>query len=451
MKVFIKGKGEISLTKNDFIAAGGEGSVYAKNGIAYKIYNDKSKMIPLGKIQELSIVKNKNIIKPENIILDEKNNVIGYTMRFVSDTYALCQVFPKAFRQREGMTHQQSFNLVRKMQDLMKELHDNKILCVDFNEMNILCDNTFSDVYLIDVDSVQTPSFPATALMESVRDRHSNGTFNEGTDWFAFGITSFQTLIGIHPYKGKHASIKDIDERMKRNISVLNKDVSVPPVCYDFSVIPSNYLKWYEAIFEHGKRVAPPFGNEVLQLIVQKIQTITGNNKFDIKELKDFYSNVKILYNCVGIELVVTEKCVYLNNKELNNDNYFWCSISAKKNIPIFGKIKNKTLNLINAITLQDIPCNVETDQIVSYNNTLYIKSGESICIVEFVETGTNVIATFKKIANVMPNSTKLYEGVAIQNMLSSWYASVFPKAGHCYNINLKELQQYSKIIDAKK
>ena len=82
MKVFIKGKGEINLTQKDFIAAGGQGSVYGKGNTAFKIYAEPKHMLPINKIQELSVLKNRAIIKPEDVLLDEKNRIIGYTMPF---------------------------------------------------------------------------------------------------------------------------------------------------------------------------------------------------------------------------------------------------------------------------------------------------------------------------------------------------------------------------------
>ena len=54
MPSFKIGNTTVSLSNNDFLAKGGEGEVYVKGSTAYKIYTDKSKMIPAGKIQELS-------------------------------------------------------------------------------------------------------------------------------------------------------------------------------------------------------------------------------------------------------------------------------------------------------------------------------------------------------------------------------------------------------------
>ena len=58
MKVFLRGSGKkVSLLDKDFKAQGGEGRIYEKNGVIYKVYLDKSRMIPLGKIKELQLLK----------------------------------------------------------------------------------------------------------------------------------------------------------------------------------------------------------------------------------------------------------------------------------------------------------------------------------------------------------------------------------------------------------
>lgn len=451
MKVFIKGKGEVNLTQSDFIAAGGQGSVYGKGNVAFKIYTDPKNMLPVAKIQELSVLKNSAIIKPEDILLDDKNRVIGYTMPLLKNTYTLCQLFPKAFRQRENLSHTQMFELVKKLQEIIKHCHDSKILVVDLNELNFLADKKFKEIYAIDTDSYQTPSFHATAIMDSIRDRHSPNIFNEGTDWFSFAITSFQMIIGIHPYKGKHSKIKDIDERMLKNISVLNKDVALPPVCYDTQIIPPNYLKWYDAVLEQGKRLPPPFGNEFVQLVATKIKTIVGSNKFDIQEIKDYVDEVYNYIAFSGAEVITTEKNIVLNNKLLNSlPNYTTIGVSPKKNHIIFARVDNGKLRLFDLTAQKDIETNISSDDVMSYNGTIYSKISGTIVELQFIETGTNIVPTTKVTCQTMVNSTSVFDGVIIQNMLGSFYASIFPTSGLSYQINIKELKAYTKILDAK-
>lgn len=450
MKVFIKGKGEVNLTTKDFIAAGGQGSVYGKGGVAYKIYSEPKHMLPISKIQELSVLKSKFIIKPEDIILDEKSKVIGYTMPLLKDTYALCQLFPKAFRQRENLSHAQMFELIKKLQDIVKHCHDNKILIVDLNEMNFLADDKFKEIYAIDTDSYQTPSFHATALMESVRDRHSPNVFNEGTDWFSFAITSFQMFIGIHPYKGRHTTIKDMDDRMLKNISVLNKDVSIPPVCYDFKLIPSNYMKWYEAVLEHGKRLPPPFGTEFVQLVTAQIKTIVGNNKFDIQLIKDYLEPIIKFISYPGVEVVCTENKIFMNSKEFDRNMHTHIAITPKKNNVVAAKANSRKLSIFNYTSQQDIPCNINAEQVMVYNGNIYIKNGSDLVEVKFIETGKDINVTSVVVGQVMEHATQMFNGVVIQNMLGAKYATIFPSQGLTYQVNIKELAKYNKILDAK-
>ena len=54
MKYRIKGGGDVNLSKRNFVASGGEGSVYVSGRSAFKVYEKSSKMIPLGKIDELA-------------------------------------------------------------------------------------------------------------------------------------------------------------------------------------------------------------------------------------------------------------------------------------------------------------------------------------------------------------------------------------------------------------
>jgi hypothetical protein len=96
VKVTIKGPGTtFDLTKSNYVASGGFGSIHAQGSTAFKVFQDPAQIVPEAKIQELSVLQSNNIIKPENTLLDSKNKPIGFTMKFVPDTYTLCQLFPK--------------------------------------------------------------------------------------------------------------------------------------------------------------------------------------------------------------------------------------------------------------------------------------------------------------------------------------------------------------------
>jgi hypothetical protein len=403
-------------------------------------------MIPESKIQELKTITNKNIINPQDVLVDSKGKTIGYTMRFVKDTYTLCQMFPKAFKQRENISEKTTLQLVKYLRELIEHIHSKQILCVDLNEMNFLINNKFNEIFAIDVDSYQTKSFPASALMESVRDRHAkNNQFNEGTDWFSFAITSFQMFIGIHPYKGKHDTYKTLDERMIKNISVLNSNVSLPPVCLPLSVIPQNYIEWYTNVLEKGQRIAPPLDGIIQTNKTTNYKTITGNNSFNINEMFALPVGVNFIniYFNSGNTYILTDQGVFLNNKIIDSNVYTKILFTPKNNI-LIGYNNNKLY-----VNGAEVKISVEYDSVDFFNNKIYIKSGSSILELEFDEMKPSIQYT-KIIGNVMEKSTKHFSGCVIQRMLGSVYVGLYPKHSFFYELKCDELNAYKIFLDAK-
>lgn len=448
MEIFIKKKGRINLSKQNFVAAGGEAEIYAQSGTAYKIYTRAHQMLPLAKIQELSAISDSTVISPIDIAYDKSNNPVGYTMRYVSDTYALCQLFTKAFRDRNHISHEMMFKLIKQMQETINNIHSKNILIVDLNEMNFLIDKKFKEVYFIDVDSYQTPSFPATAIMDSIKDRH-NSMFSKNTDWFSFGIVSFQMFIGIHPFKGKHATLKTLDERMLANIPVFHKDVSYPSVCQPFDVIPQAYRDWYKAIFTSSKRLPPPTEGQIV-VVVAPVKTVEGNMNFDIIKFYTYSEDIVDFISLGGIEATTTTNGIYQKeNRLINNDKDVYIAITPKNNELVYSYINSGKVKLFVVKDNIEIDCNIDAEQITSYDGRIFIKNLDMLSEINFIELPHNTKVVPYQLSSVMTNSTKLYDGVAIQNMLGTYVAEIFPKKNFCYQIPIPELKGY-QIIDAK-
>ena len=406
-------------------------------------------MIPHAKMRELSSIQNTNVIKPEKIVLNKSQKPIGYTMKHIANTYALCQIFPKAFRDRTGMDTDNVLNLVQKMQKTISSIHKERILIVDLNEMNFLVNKKFDNIFFIDVDSYQTPSFPATAIMESIRDRH-NKTFSELTDWFSFGIVSFQMYTGIHPYKGVHPSLKGFDERMKANIPVFHKDVRFPKNVLPFDIIPQAYKDWYKAIFFEGKRLNPPTGPVEVIIVPVVIKTVAGNNNFEINEVFEYDSNIVKYLSIDGNRTTITSKGFYIEQKRTNQiNNNIHVAITPLTNKVITASLIDGNISLYNSSDETTPQHNIKAEEIMSYKGRIYIKNSDVVSEISFVEMGKNIHVVPKPVANVMENATKFYDGVIVQNVLGSFVASIFPESGMHYQIQCPEFKEY-QIIDAK-
>ncbi len=447
MQLRIPSKGDITLTQADFKAVGGQGSVYVKGGSAYKIYAEPKQMIPLAKLHELSAITQANIIRPLEVVFDQHNNAVGYTMRHIENAYALCQLFPKAFRQRTNLTPKVALALVRKLQAGVQHIHSKGILLVDLNELNFLVAEDFGELYFIDVDSYQTPSFPATALMESVRDRHAK-QFDESSDWFSFAVVSFQMFVGLHPYKGTYPKLKTMDARMQANISVLHPSVKIPAACLPFDVIPENWRDWYKAVFADSKRMPPPAtAQATITLATVQRQQQVGSHQFEMIELYEFDSEVLVQAH----NLTLTKHSVYAAGKRIAA---LPCHAAKVTTTPrqrhiLAAWLEDHRLRVRNLTTGMDLPADTQAEQLMLSAGRIYLKAGPSVLEVSFIELPNKLLIAATPVGNVLPNATQLFDGVAMQNLLGAYYASFFPTSGACYQARLKELDGY-QIIAAR-
>ena len=452
-RYFVQGKGEIRLTKADFKAQGGEGAIYVTGSTAYKIYNDPQRTIPKAKILELSVLAQPNIIRPMDIIIDPQNRPVGYSMLHVDRSYALCQLFPRAFRLRNNLTPETTLRLVRKLQEGVKHIHTKGILIVDLNELNFLVSEDFREIFFIDVDSYQTPSFPATVLMESVRDRHAH-TFTVNTDWFSFAVVSFQMFVGIHPFKGTYAPIQSLsdkdtklDARMRANISVLNAGVSVPPSCLPFSVIPPNYLDWYRAVFEEGMRLPPPENAQAfVALPVPIVRRNIVSGRIETTEIRDFDSEI-IWHDGV---ITITGKSVYFDGKIYPKPQFdVKVAVTPRLRHLITAYLEGTRLRVRDLTIGEDIACDIEVEEFMLSQGQFYIKQQENIFEIQFVELSQKILLGVRRAANATMKSTRMFEGLAIQSLLGANYASIPAKSGICHQVHLPELEGY-RILEAK-
>lgn len=465
MKVFIKGKKTpIILDKNDFVTQGGEASIYIHKNTVFKIYTDPTNVISESKVRELSVLNRLEIVRPVDTILDSKDKNIGFTMNFIPDTIPLCKLFTTDFWTRNRITTNFISKIIEKIVDVTSFIHGNHgFLIVDGNEFNYLIGSgsvPFEIPYFIDVNSYQTPSFPATAIMPTVRDFHTKG-FDHGSDWFSFAIVAFQLFSGIHPYKGKHPDFGkgDLEGRMKANVSVFHKDVTCPGPTRDFKSIPNNYLDWFMSVFENGIRTLPP--NKAGEAIkVQPGVQVLGNiDAFEWKET--FKANGDILYYAINgsTEIMkISDGTVSINKKSFILPNPSAEIVFSPKTVtPFFVYIDRNRLKIINSILGIDIiGNNFYAESMMVIDNKIYIHSIEKfieISIQEFIPG--KCIANVTISMNVLPLATTIFSGVAHMNVLGIHYM-IIPRPGNGSEISRMEMIKIEElfghqILDAKR
>lgn len=452
MKVIVQGQGVIDLTQKDFVASGGEGSVYARGVTAYKVFTNPSSMLPLGKITELAAITDPCVMKPETILLDPKSNTpIGYTTPFVKNALPLCQTFTRAFRERENLDHPQMLKLVVRLREMIESTHKAGVLVVDLNELNYLVEKTFHEIYGIDVGGYQTKHYPATALMPSVKDWSVKGnSFTEGSDWFSFACVAYQMFTGIHPYKGKHPTVHGLEERMRAGISVFDPSVTVPKVVYPLDVIPPGYRAWFKAVLQGGERIPPPVDPGAFLVAALVTRTVSGGALLEISEVQSFNEALLGFTEQGSTSVSWTANGVWLNLRPaLGPTPVKTVGFSPKLNHALVAWIEGADLKLFDATTAKMLPLDLRAEELMGYAGRIYVRSTDQIIEVLTNELGNQVVPSPKIVTHVLEHATKMYRGVVLQDLLGSAFVSVYPRSGASYQLRIPELEKY-KVIDAR-
>ena len=458
--------GVIALTDKHFLAAGGEGSIYVNGGKAFKIYHDSHKALSIQKIKELSVITDPHVITPKDIIYDvSTGEVLGYVTDFIDGVDPLLKFFTRTFKQDNNLSNSDILDLIKKMHLITSSIHSLNILIVDYNELNILVKNNGGlNPYYIDTDSYQTPSFKSHAVMNSIMDRkcarhvHGNLLYDPTiySDWFSFGVLSFWTLTGIHPYRARHPKYKpnQCAQQMDDNISVFDPQSKLPPSVSSFSsVIPNRLLGWYMDVFKNGNRSIPPLPDGTLPVVVPtNIVIVKGNADVEVNEFCYYSDNIINVNEIMGIKYVTTKKHIYSDQKELveytNRPNKMLIS-SATDGTVIVSTLCGNTVTfseLIRKINIGSISANG-----MFLRNGLIYTIGTNGKLIEngFTTLGTKVIHRLKELENISVLSSKIYEGCVIQNLLGNYYLTLPYDKGMSFSKHITQLSGY-RVIDAK-
>lgn len=452
MRIWINGSDRINLPKKSFVGQGGQATVYAQSGVAYKIYTDPNAMIPEAKIAELAAIVDPRVIKPEFLISTTKHgSPIGYTMRHIRDSFVLCQLFSRAFRSRHGIDAAQILHLVDELRTGIASVHRAGALLVDGNELNFLVSSDFKSLFFVDVDSYQTQSYPAMAIMESIRDRHQPAnTFSEGSDWFSFAIVAFQLFVGIHPFKGKHQSCRGFDARMKANLSVFSPEVRVPKSTYPLSSIPAGYRDWFQQVFDQGLRTPPPTGAAVLRPTAFVARAVRNGASLNYQTLESRDSEIRGSYARGPHLLTVTADEIWNQHRCLaKTPDHFVGIAFGSGNVPLAVSATSKGILVEDLESKSSAKLALALQAAVTSDGRIYVHHGGMVSEVRVISAGGSMSLSLSLAVKVLANATQLWPGFVFQNLLGTAYLNLLPKAGFSYQVAVPELSG-ATLIDAR-
>ncbi len=436
MKLTVEGLGTVTLSKTDFVGSGGQASVYARGDVAYKVYTDPAHAIPAARIAALAGLTDPRIHRPERLLL-RGGDAVGYTMRYLPAATPLCATFPRAWRDRHGIRPDDVVARMAELAALVAQVHAAGVLIVDLNPMNVLLDDQGTP-HLIDVDSWQTPGFPATAIQDAVRDRQAPpGVFSTGTDWFSFAVVCFQALIGIHPFKGRHPTARSLDDRMTAGISALHGEVSLPGVCYPLHHIPPSWRAWMTDVFHHHVRTPPP--SHTGTIVAPAPAPLAAPTALTLIERLRSPLPIAAALAVGGRRVVLSGGQVFVEGRAVGRAPA-GAVIVAADDRPVLAWIAGGRLGLLDVDAQAPIPVDLAADQLAALDGRLVVKSGDAVLSVGLPRLGGRILATTAPLASVLPQATRLLPGLIVQDLLGTAWLTVLPDSGGTYPLRIPAL-----------
>lgn len=450
----ILGNGIVKIKDSDFIAKGGEGSVFKYKDKVIKIYHNDKDAITKGKFDELSVLEKNCIIKPMELVLDKKDRIIGFTMKNIHDySIPLRRLFNNSFWRENNISVHNIIKLVEFMQEITEYIHQKNILIVDYNDLNVnYSTNNIDMVYYIDVNSYSTENYKSVTIQPFYKDYHTNG-YNRLTDWFSFGILIFQLFTGIHPFKGNHPnygiSKDDTLKRMRDNASIYDKNVIFNSKMRDLSIIPQNYNKWFENMFRYGKRIEPP-GSAGLVNYIQVVKKIEDGN-FEITLIKEFEKEIKDYKSVYAKDIVLLNDSIFIDNEKFDYSSKS-IDIIIDSSLDYYN-VEIHHLNMLcfrNLKTNELIRSDIRLESFLIIDNELYIKNNGDFHHIKLLNINKKIL-TINNSWDIMPYSSYLYKNIVYQNILGKFWVSIpVSKKNWVVNLNIKELND-KKILDMKR
>lgn len=434
--VVLEGRGMLTLRESDYVATGGEATIYRANATTVKIYTDPDKMLRdrmPDKMKLLSKIRNKYIVAPQGLVLNQKNNPIGFYMPFV-DAEHLARVFTNDFRRRVNFGDEEAKKLVLRMRETVITAHDHNALMVDPNELNwlvVIQDNSGPEPRAIDVDSWAIGAWPPKVIMPSIRDWHSP-KFSCLTDWFSWGIVTFQIFTGIHPYKGTLANYErnELERRMKDNASVFASGVRLNQAVRDFKIIPGPLLDWYKSEFHQGERGIPPSpydtGTSTAAAARALHITTTAAGALIFEKLFEKTNDPISRVWPSGICLLASGDAVDIARKRVIGK----LQSAESEVIKVDGgwlladKLGDKfSFSFINETSLEITltPLLMNSTKLLRYANRLFMLTDRGITELIFTNLGKPLLS-LGQTWRVMVNATKWFDGVGIEDAVGAMF-----------------------------
>src|SRR5690554_5512260 len=214
-----------TTSKRLLLKSGGEGAIYVQGDRAIKVYHrptpQRQKKLQAFLSRNFRSQLPRNALAPQRLHKDRAGCVNGFEMALLPPTALPWKKLGQFnFCKQQDLTLEKELDLLMTVHRDLRDIHAAGLIVGDLNDHNIFVDLSAAQpsVFWIDVDSYQFERFPCPVALLSfldprlynVPDFSAKPVFSRESDWYAFAVLMYKTLLKTHPYGGVHSRYKTL-------------------------------------------------------------------------------------------------------------------------------------------------------------------------------------------------------------------------------------------------
>lgn len=294
MNVYVSGK-KVRLDPARALGKGGEADVFdMENGLALKVFkqpghpdlaaspaDQQAARVRLDehqtKLRDFPTGLPDRVVSPEALATARSRGgrILGYAMRRV-DHAELLYRFSEPRLRRQLADPNLVVRALRDLRGTVEALHAARVVIGDFNDLNVLIAG--ERAYVIDADSFQYGGYLCSVFTERFVDPLLcdasasapvlTSSHTAASDWYAFSVIAFRTLLCVGPYGGVHRPADRSRQvpparRPLERLTVMDPEVVYPKPAIPFRVLPDELLGYFADVYSRDCRT--PFPAELLE------------------------------------------------------------------------------------------------------------------------------------------------------------------------------------------
>ena len=259
MEAFFQNR-RVKLGPKDLIGQGGEASVYRAGPHALKIYSGDAATVAAKavKLREFPSGVPAFVLAPLGAVTGPQQDFIGYGMNLLAGAIDLRLYGDRKFREAK-VSQAETGALLAQVGARLEELHQAGLVVGDLNDGNVLVKDQAA--YFIDADSYQFGAQLCTVAHERFLDPRLYGAelsrrqvFSPDSDWYAFDVLVYTSLLFVHPYGGVLAGAPTLLRRAEARSSLLRAGVKLPQTALLPECLSEALIERFLDTFERDRR-----------------------------------------------------------------------------------------------------------------------------------------------------------------------------------------------------